>query len=177
MESQLNKQVPPTGSTFSEVMVVGLAPGEAECQHGQPFMGEAGQLVRLITTSLLKRVYLTNVIKSYVSNATKTDLIKMGGLTMEVTRVQPRVVVSLGERVTSYILGQQCSIKTMHGLRIPVNRFGEEFILLPTFDPGYVIRQGGLMSEAGDDWILDWHQLKEIDDLGDLQEFSPESQD
>jgi uracil-DNA glycosylase family 4 len=156
------------GSTFSEVMVVGLKPGPAE----EPYAGNAGRLVRLIAGSMLSRCYLTNAIKRNVSGNDLPTLLSTGSLTVDVDRVRPKVMVTLGSIVTSYVIGQKVSISTVHGLLIPVQRFGREFTVLPVWDPGYVLRKGGLMSEVGSNWVTDWLELYNVEDLNDLKAYA-----
>lgn len=161
-------RVPPTGSLHSQVMVVGSRPGPTELETGRAFSGAAGQLVRSVVDSILVRAYLTNLVKVSAVTGRETP-IKDSTVASEVTLVSPLVVVTLGADVTSYMRDTKHSIKTVHGLLMPTERFGHQFYVLPLYDAGYIIRCGGLESPQGQDWLADWEELRRVDGLRDFQ--------
>lgn len=61
------RAVPGEGSENAEIMFIGEAPGYHEDQQGRPFVGQAGQFLNELLSSVgLKRtdVYITNIIKT-----------------------------------------------------------------------------------------------------------------
>ena len=168
MKAAWRPMVAPEGSTFSEVMVIGLKPGPHELTKRKPFQGPAGMMVREAISDVLKKAYMTNLIKVDPNGKSVAECIKHGNIAQEVNRVQPKVVVSVGGETTSYILGQKHPIRRIHGLVIPTERFGHQFLVLPIYDPGFVIRSGGLLSEKGVEWVQDWNELRRIDGLRDI---------
>jgi len=166
--SESARAVPASGSALSEVMVIGHKPGREELRNREPFSGPAGKLVRTMAESILVRAFLTNLVKDLDSRRTAAQKIAYGNVAGEVSKVKPRVIVTLGAEVTSYVLNEKYSIKTVHGLLLPAERFGHEFVALPLYDPGYIIRSG-LQSSVYDDWVQDWFELRRVDGLRDIQ--------
>lgn len=172
-KSQSDKySVPASGSVLSEVMIVGYRPGKSELQAREPFSGPAGELVRLVAESILSRVYYTNLVKDPVSPGSLAEKIHQGNIAGEIAQVAPKVIITFGSEVSSYILDQKCSIKVVHGLLIPTERFGKCFLTLPLYDPGFIIRNGGFDSGIGLEWVDDWQELRQVDGLRDIQTHS-----
>jgi uracil-DNA glycosylase family 4 len=157
--------VPGEGYSNCPCLVVGGAPGPVEEKKLTPFLGPAGTLVREVLKGfgIEERVYLTNVLKRRPVAAdnsnrkpTRQECFKCGShLVTEVVRHQPKVVLALGQIPLEFFLGRKLRVSQVHGLPIPVTRFQNDMILIPLYDPAFVLRNGGLTSEAGAQFLAD----------------------
>ncbi|MBW9141409.1 MAG: uracil-DNA glycosylase [Candidatus Aramenus sp.] len=105
--------VPGEGNPHSDVMIIGEAPGATEDETGRPFVGSAGKLL----DQLLKRigldrdkVYITNLVKCRPPNNRDPDEEEITAcspyLDLQIALIKPKVIVTLGNHSTSYILGK-----------------------------------------------------------------------
>ena len=107
-----------TGDPQARWMVVGEAPGEHEDQQGEPFVGQAGQLLdNMLKAMRLHRgasgpqgVFITNVLKCRPPsnrNPTPQEVLQCEPfLRKQVALVQPRVILALGRFAAQSLLQQ-----------------------------------------------------------------------
>lgn len=131
------------GDPDAALMFVGEAPGEEEDRQGIPFVGRAGQLLNDMIRAMgltREQVYIANVLKARPpNNATPTpdEAAKCGPYLLEqIEIVRPRVIVTLGNPATHYLLNTTRGITSLRGTwqefrGIPV---------MPTFHPAYLLR-------------------------------------
>jgi len=113
--------VPGEGKENAEIMFIGEAPGWHEDQQGRPFVGQAGQyLDRLLTTINLSRqqVYIANVIKCRPPDnrdPLPTEIQNcQPWLDMQIELIKPKMIVTLGRySMARYFPGK--SISKIHG--------------------------------------------------------------
>ena len=135
------------GNPNADVMFVGEAPGFHEDKQGEPFVGAAGQLLtRMLDEELhLRRddVYICNVLKCRPpgNRDPQDDEIESctPWLVEQVSLIQPRVVVTLGNFATKFVLNTRQGITRMRGAAYPWH--GRTVI--PTFHPAAILRGGG----------------------------------
>lgn len=142
------------GKVDPEICFVGEAPGATEDQVGEPFVGEAGQLLNkiLIACGMAREeVYICNIIRcrppgnrlplpDEASNCRRF-------LETQLVYVQPRVIVCLGACAAQNLLDTKTSISKMRGNMhdwrgIPV---------LCTFHPAYLLRNPEKKKEVWED--------------------------
>lgn len=140
------------------VMLIGEAPGEQESLQGRPFVGKAGKnLDGFLQVLELKRedIYITNVVKirptklsekGRVSNRppNKEELALFTPYLMEeILRVQPRMIVTLGNVALKALCGSKAIIGDLHGRQTLVTFTHEkqtgEFPLFPLYHPASII--------------------------------------
>ena len=150
------------GNADADLMFIGEAPGFHEDKQGEPFVGAAGQLLdRMIDEVLhLTRgdVYVGNVIKCRPpgNRDPQEDEIESctPWLVEQVSLIQPRVIVTLGNFATKFVLQTAQGITRMRGRTYPWH--GRTVI--PTFHPAAILRSGGESSrqflELRDDFEL-----------------------
>ena len=133
------------GNLDSEVLFIGEAPGFHEDQQGLPFVGAAGQLLdRLLQEVDLDRtkVAIVNVLKCRPpgNRDPLPDEIESCRpyLQAQLAYMQPRVIVTLGNFATRFILEQPIGITRARGQRFL--RHGSTVI--PTFHPAAALRGG-----------------------------------
>ena len=139
--------VPGEGPSDAPVMVVGEAPGANEDQQGRPFVGSAGRnLEDLLSRAGLARsnVFITNVVKCRPPNnrdPLPAEISACSGfLDAQVDLVSPKVIVTLGNFATRYLLGTTEGITRLRGR---VHPYRDGIVIVPTFHPSAGLRSGG----------------------------------
>jgi len=147
------------GDPSADLLFVGEGPGEQEDLQGIPFVGRAGQLLtRLIEGIGLTRdeVYIANVVKCRPPG--NRDPLPAGieacspYLEAQLRFIDPAVVVTLGNFATKLLLDTKEGITKLRGREFP---FREQAVLIPTFHPSAVLRNGGpALAQARADFVL-----------------------
>lgn len=163
------------GNPDSDLMFIGEAPGFHEDKQGLPFVGAAGQLLDHMLSEIgLNRANCTivNVIKCRPpSNRDPLpDEIETCRpyLEAQISFIRPKVIVTLGNFATRFVLNKQVSISRVRGQRF--HEYGATVI--PTFHPAAVLRGGGIASKAMESVRSDFAQIHEI--LQEAPEALPE---
>jgi DNA polymerase len=144
---------PETGLVF-----VGEAPGRDEDLQGEPFVGDAGQLLTKIIESMgLKRqdVYIANVVKCRPLNNRNPEPDEIEScepfLLKQLAIIKPRVICALGTFAAQTLLKTKEKISLLRG-----NFYSYHDIkVMPTFHPAYLLRNPG-------DKRLVWEDMKKI---------------
>lgn len=134
------------GSGNADVMFVGEGPGYHEDRQGEPFVGAAGQLLTTMLGDIgLRRedVYIANVIKCRPpgNRDPLPDEVESCRpyLQGQIELIDPRVLVTLGNFATRFVLDRPVSISRVRGRRF---RVGGR-VVIPTFHPAAILRGGG----------------------------------
>jgi DNA polymerase len=134
------------GNPHARLVFVGEAPGRDEDLQGEPFVGEAGQiLTRLITRMGFTRqdVYICNVLKCRPpsNRDPQKDEIEQCGPFMlrQVKSIGPEVIVALGAFAAHTLLQSTVPISKLRG------KFHDYhgIPLMPTFHPSFLLRNRG----------------------------------
>jgi DNA polymerase len=150
------------GSPTADVMFVGEAPGFHEDKEGEPFVGAAGKLLdRLLGEIGIDRtdVYIANVLKcrppgNRDPRPDEIDACKgylRDYLRDQLTLIDPKVVVTLGNFSTKLLLKRDTGITRTRGQVYPWwNRF-----VVPTFHPAAALRGGErILGQMQEDFAL-----------------------
>lgn len=140
------------GNPDAALMFVGEAPGFHEDRQGLPFVGAAGQLLDAMLASIgldRSRCTICNVIKCRPpgNRDPMPDEIEACRpyLEAQLRFIRPRVIVTLGNFATRFVLARQVSISRVRGQRLEV----DGWTVIPTFHPAAVLHGGGNASPAG----------------------------
>jgi DNA polymerase len=132
-----------TGNPAAALVFIGEAPGREEDQHGEPFVGPAGELLtRIIEAIGLRReqVYILNVIKCrppHNRNPLPDELASCRPiLQAQLACLQPRIVCALGNFAAQALLQTEEKISRLRGR---FHRFGN-IQVMPTYHPAYLLR-------------------------------------
>lgn len=132
-----------SGSQNAKVLFVGEAPGRDEDIQGEPFVGEAGQLLtRMIKAMGYERseVYICNVLKCRPPenrNPAAGEIAQCEPfLLRQVQALAPNVIVALGTFAAQTLLGSKEPISRLRG------KFHDyhSIPLMPTFHPAFLLR-------------------------------------
>lgn len=160
-----NKFIPADGHSACACFVVGSAPGPGDEENGRAFTGKAGQVVRDIFEGFGLNPFYTNVLKRRVDRRpTREECWRCGlHLIEEMKRAKTEVVLAMGHVPFKFLYGiNDLALPQVHGLPMELERFGMEVTVIPTFDVGYVLRNGGVHSKVGDEWLSDIEEFVRV---------------
>lgn len=157
------------GNPEAGIMFIGEGPGKDEDLQGRPFVGKAGQLLTAVIEKgmKLKRcdVYIANVVKCRptVNMELKRDrppddeeTAACGPfLKRQIEIINPRVIVTLGNPSTKFLVDPKEGITKIHGVWHLYNNIP----VMPTFHPSYILRNGGDSSPLK---RLLWEDIKKV---------------
>ncbi len=147
------------GSATAALMFIGEGPGEQEDLSGQPFVGRAGKLLTQLIEEIgltREQVYIANVVKCRPpgNRDPQADEIEScrGYLAQQLKIVEPKVIVTLGNFATKWLLSTKVGITKLRGIPTEV----EGRTVVPMLHPSAILRNGGGMPLANTraDFIL-----------------------
>ena len=133
------------GPKNPKLMLIGEAPGEQESLQGRPFVGKAGKnLDHFLELAGLERgeIYITNVVKyrptktgstGRLSNRppTKEEIaLFRPWLMKEIERVDPKMIVTLGNVPLQAVTGTKITIGEAHGRMLIAGETGKPLFAL-----------------------------------------------
>jgi DNA polymerase len=135
-----------TGTPSADLLFVGEGPGAEEDRQGLPFVGRSGKLLdRLMVEELgfdRTSCYIANIVKCRPpgNRDPKPDEIEAcrPWLEGQLERLQPRVIVTLGNTATRTLLGTTQGVTRLRGKTYP----WRDIVLVPTYHPAAVLRGG-----------------------------------
>jgi len=132
-----------SGSQRATVLFVGEAPGREEDLQGEPFIGEAGQLLtKMIKAMGFERseVYICNVLKCRPPenrNPAAEEILQCSPfLLRQVKAIAPKAIVALGTFAAQTLLGSKEPISRLRGQFHDYHAIP----LMPTFHPAFLLR-------------------------------------
>ena len=145
------------GNPEAELLFIGEGPGRQEDVTGRPFVGKAGELLtRLIEKAMgvpRSSVYIANIAKCRPNPEEVTACSPY--LLRQIEIIQPKVIVTLGNPSTKFLLKTQDGITKLRGVWADYNGIP----VMPTYHPSYVIRNGGENSKVQQDV---WNDLLKV---------------
>ncbi|MEF2280032.1 uracil-DNA glycosylase [Deinococcus sp. YIM 134068] len=160
------------GNPAARLLIVGEGPGGEEDRVGLPFVGRAGQLLdRILAAVGLTRqdAYLTHVVQcrppgDRTPHADETATCTRLWLEPQLSLLRPRVILSLGNTPTGYLLGTRPGITGVRGLWHPYRHDdGQggtyEALLMPMFHPAYLLHHD--TRAPGGPRSLTWRDIRE----------------
>jgi len=145
------------GNPDAEIMMIGEAPGRLEDLKGEPFVGAAGRLLDELLSSIgLARedIYIANILKCRPPNNRNPLDYEMEAcsdiLREQLSIIRPRVVVTLGNYATRFIMQTDKTITALRGTPVTLGRF----TVLPVFHPAAAIYDASKRSVLSDDFKL-----------------------
>lgn len=147
------------GNPRAEVMFVGEGPGRQEDLQGEPFVGDAGQLLtRIIENGMRIRrsdVYIANIVKCRPPQNRDPEPDEVDAcepfLRAQIQQIRPRVIVALGKYAAQTLLRTQAPISRLRG-RWHVY---EGIDLMPTYHPAFLLRNPAEKRPV-------WEDVKEV---------------
>jgi DNA polymerase len=140
------------------LIFVGEAPGREEDLQGEPFVGQAGQLLtKIIQAIQLRReeVYIANIIKCRPPENRNPEPDEISAcepfLIKQLQVIRPRLICALGAFAAQSLLKTEEKISSLRG------RFHEYqgIPLMPTYHPAFLLRNPNRKREV-------WEDMKKI---------------
>jgi uracil-DNA glycosylase family 4 len=134
------------GDARAQLMFIGEGPGFHEDRQGEPFVGAAGQLLNRMLGEIgltREQVYIANVVKCRPpgNRDPQADEIEActPWLVEQLSLIQPRVIVTLGNFATKFVLQTETGITRLRG---QVHDWHGRTVI-PTFHPAAILHGGG----------------------------------
>jgi len=146
------------GNPRARLVFIGEAPGREEDLKGEPFVGEAGQLLTKIIQAMgfaRNDVYICNVLKCRPPgnrNPHHDEIVQCAPFMLrQVKAIGPEVVVALGTFAAQTLLATKEPISALRG------RFHDYhgIPLMPTFHPAFLVRNPERKREV-------WEDMKKV---------------
>jgi len=143
------------GNPNATLMFIGDAPLALEDNQAKPFLGRGGEMLTAMIEKVIgisrQEVYLSNLLKCHpLANkevheseyhTCKAYLFK------EIELVNPKIIVTLGEKAYHYLTNDLSPLAEIRGTVI--NR--EKYIILPTYHPSFLLKNPSLKKEVFED--------------------------
>jgi len=154
LSSRRTQTVFGVGSANARIMLIGEAPGQDEDEQGEPFVGEAGQLLnKIITASQLRRedLYICNILRCRPPG-NRNPLPQEAAncrefLEAQIHVVQPEFIICLGAVAAQNLLGVDTPISKMRGRFFS---YGSSRVLC-TYHPSYLLRNPNAKKQVWED--------------------------
>jgi uracil-DNA glycosylase family 4 len=136
--------VPGEGPASARIIFIGEAPGREEDLQGLPFVGRSGKFLNSLLESIglsRQQVYITSSVKCQpLENRTphidELMICKLNWLDIQISLINPQIVVLLGKTSLKQILGQIGNLSFFHGQLF--HRNGRSYFA--TFHPAAAMR-------------------------------------
>ncbi len=146
------------GSHSAALMFVGEAPGYHEDRLGEPFVGQAGNLLdRLLNRIGLSRgdVYIANVLKCRPPGNRDPQAREIekchGFLEKQIKLIEPGIICTLGNFSTRLLSGMPAGISSVHG-RLQKPAGAGNPALFPVFHPAAALYSTANLSRLEEDF-------------------------
>jgi uracil-DNA glycosylase family 4 len=146
------------GNPNARLVLVGEAPGREEDLQGEPFVGEAGQLLdRILQAMGLQRgdVYICNVLKCRPPNNRDPQPEEVATceafLARQIAAIRPQVIIGLGRLAVHSLLKTKAPIGKLRGEW----QSYQGIPLMPTYHPAYLLRNPEGKRDV-------WEDMKEV---------------
>jgi uracil-DNA glycosylase len=139
-----NKTVFGVGDEHADWLFVGEGPGADEDAQGEPFVGQAGQLLdNMLAAIALQRgtnVYIANIVKCRPPGNRNPQQEEAQAcshyLQRQIELIQPKLIVALGKVAAVNLLGRDVSIASLRGQLHDYRNIP----LIVTYHPAYLLR-------------------------------------
>jgi len=147
------------GSADAELMIVGEAPGFQEDQGGEPFAGQAGELLEALLVGIglgRDEVYLANVLKCRPPQNRDPLEAEIAScephLFRQIELVRPRLVATLGNFATKLLSGRPTGITKVHGQAHEVALASTTVLLYPLYHPAAALYTPSMLRALEEDF-------------------------
>jgi uracil-DNA glycosylase family 4 len=133
------------GNPLADLMIIGEAPGFNEDKQGEPFVGQAGQLLTAMLQAIgfeRENVYIANILKCRPPNNRDPQVEEVNLCTpflqKQIALVQPKLLLAVGRIAAHYLLNSKAPLSQ---LRNQTHQYGSlNTPLIITYHPAYLLR-------------------------------------
>lgn len=152
------------GNPAAAALFIGEGPGDVEDQTGRPFVGPAGQKLDEVLASVgihREDVYIGNVVKCRPPGNRVPSRAEMEAclpfLEAQIALIKPRLIVTLGNTATQWLVPEIPGITKSHGSFFP---WRGDILIFPMFHPSYLLRNPS--REKGSPKYLAWMDIQKV---------------
>lgn len=150
------------GNEKAKIMFIGDLPLAMEDNAGQPFLGRGGEMLTAMIEKVLglsrSEVYVTNLLKCHPLNTQEVEETQVhtckAYLFKELELVEPKIVVTLGEKAYHYVSNDSTNLKEVRGTIIHKNNYS----LVATYHPNFLLKNPSLKKEV----FMDLQKIKAL---------------
>ena len=149
------------GPERAELMLIGEGPGIDDIKSERPFEGQAGVLLTRMLAAIdvaRSECYICNVIKCVPPGERNFSPEEIEDcrpfLLRQILAVRPRLIVAFGALAAQTLLRSKKTISDLRGASYPLRINDYEVVLVPTFNPAYLLRVAEKKREAWEDLKL-----------------------
>ena len=142
------------GDPHAQWMIIGEAPGEDEDKQGEPFVGQAGQLLNNMLSAIgLKReqIFITNILKCHPPDNRNPRVEEIaqceGYLKRQIELVSPKVILAVGRVAAHNLLKVDTPLSRLRG---KTHHYGQIPVVV-TYHPAYLLRSPKEKAKSWDD--------------------------
>ncbi len=146
------------GDENADWLLVGEAPGAEEDRQGEPFVGQAGQLLDAMLAAIDQKrgenVYIANVLKCRPPGNRNPEPAEVAQcaphLARQIALIRPRLILALGRFAAQTLLATDASIASLRG-RLHIC---QGVPLIVTYHPAYLLRTPTDKSKTWQDLVF-----------------------
>jgi uracil-DNA glycosylase family 4 len=154
------------GNPNAVLMICGMVPARDENEQGTPFVGRAGKLLDTILVAAgltYDDVYITNLVKCFVAAGQSLEKSWVEScrpyLAEQIRIIKPIVIITLGADSSRSLCDLAGNIP-MYKMRGRALYHSKETMIVPTYHPSYLLRKGGIESDAYKEVMKDFELAK-----------------
>lgn len=147
------------GNPKADLVLIGEGPGFHEDKQGVPFVGAAGKILNTLLAQIgctREQVLIANTIKCRPPGNRDPMPDEIDScrpyLEAQLAHAEPKVIITLGNFATRWVLGKAVSISRVRGQKFEAF----EAVVVPTYHPAAVLHSGGpggrMMGELEEDF-------------------------
>jgi DNA polymerase len=156
------------GDQNAALMILGDAPIREDELQGQPFTGEAGNLLTAMIKAMgyqRKDVYISNLVKCPTGENQEPSDEEVAAceayLKRQIQLVQPKVILALGSMTAQRLLKNKSNMTRLRGQLHYMDDIAAPVIV--TYEPGYLLRSPSEKRKAWEDLQLAMKELSKVD--------------
>ena len=140
------------GNPQADIMFIGDVPLEIEDNAGAIFLGRGGEMLTAMIEKVLnlsrEQVYITNLLKCHPLLSKEVHESEFhtckAYLFKEIELVNPKVIVTLGEKAYHYLTNDFTALKEVRGTVIQK----EGYSVIPTYHPNFLLKNPSFKREV-----------------------------
>ena len=153
------------GNPQADIMFIGNVPLEIEDNAGAIFLGRGGEMLTAMIEKVLKlsreQVYITNLLKCHPLLTKEVHESEFhtckAYLFKEIELVNPKIIITLGERAFHYLTNDFTDLKEIRGRVIKKDGYS----IVPTYHPNFLLKNPSFKREV----FLDLKKVQKLSTL------------
>lgn len=155
-----------------DLFCLGESPGINEDATGNCFIGQAGDVLRVVVEQVTDEFIFDNPCRCFSDHKPKPVELEACKSNWQsiVIKHRPKVIVALGNYAAEAILGKKIKISDYVGLPMTTNIGGEDYVVVFNYHPSYILRgahkKDTEYERVLNSWLNTWDLVKNIISIG-----------